>query len=366
MNAVPQPDKRKHWQRLVWHPLLRPLNDPDAIDDLLAQLNPVWSLRQARARVVEVIEETADARTYVLRPNRHWRGFRAGQHALIEVEIAGVREQRCYSLSRAPGGDGRLAITVKRQPEGRVSGWLHTQLKAGQVLGLGQAEGEFVLPDELPERILLLSAGSGITPMRALLGELRRRGFAGEVTLLHACRGAEDFIFGAELQELARAWPAFRLQLHDTRRDGRLDAAALAIAVPDFAQQATWLCGPSAYMQWVREAYRAQGALDRLRTESFGAPVAESTEAVAGAANVQCRISNRSFNANNGSPLLVEAENAGLQPRYGCRRGICRTCLCRKRSGQVENLLTGALSAPGEEWIQLCISAARSDLVLDV
>lgn len=366
MNAALRTDQRSRWQRLSRHPLLRPLNDPVALDDLLAQLNPLWSLRQARARVLEIVEETADARTYVLKPNRHWRGFRAGQHALIEVEIGGAREQRCYSLSRAPGGDGRLAITVKRQPEGRVSGWLHAQMKIGQVLGLGQAEGEFVLPDELPERILLLSAGSGITPMRALLGELRQRGYAGEVTLLHACRGREDFIFGAELLELARVWPALQLQLHDTRRDGRLDAAALALAVPDFAQRATWLCGPGAYMRWVREAYRAQGVLDRLRTESFGAMVPEMANVAADTVNVQCRTSNSSFSANSGSPLLIEAENAGLQPRYGCRRGICRTCQCRKRSGQVQNLLTGALSSPGEEWIQLCISVARTDLVLDV
>src|SRR5687768_8137938 len=104
----------------------------------LDQLLPTRSLREIRARVVEVIDETPDTRTFVLRPNRRWRGHRAGQHTTVEVEIDGVRHRRCYSISSAPS-DPRLAITVKRVAGGRVSPWLHEHVRPGHVLRLGPA-----------------------------------------------------------------------------------------------------------------------------------------------------------------------------------------------------------------------------------
>jgi ferredoxin-NADP reductase len=107
----------------------------------LRQVDPTWSLADIRARVVEVIDETADTRTFVLRPNRHWRGHRAGQYTTVEVEIDGVRMRRCYSISSAPS-DTRLTITVKRVAGGRVSPWLHEHLRPGHVLGLRPAAGD--------------------------------------------------------------------------------------------------------------------------------------------------------------------------------------------------------------------------------
>src|SRR6185436_20610932 len=96
-------------------PWLHPLNDVAAIDDFLAQLHPTWSLGRIKARVLQVVHETPDTKTFVLRPNRNWRGFRAGQHVGVEVEIAGVRYQRRYSCSSAPSARRRGAITGKRQ-----------------------------------------------------------------------------------------------------------------------------------------------------------------------------------------------------------------------------------------------------------
>src|ERR1043165_8976177 len=97
-------------------PLLHPLNDVTAIDDLLAQLHPTWSLGRIKARVGAILVETADTKTFVLRPNRNWTGHRAGQHVGVEVEVDGIRRQRRYSISSAPSPYRRLAITVNRQP----------------------------------------------------------------------------------------------------------------------------------------------------------------------------------------------------------------------------------------------------------
>src|SRR5436190_9677684 len=142
---------------------------------LLREIHPVWSLDEIRAAVVDVIDETPDVKTFVLAPNARWRGHRAGQFTTIEVEIDGVRTRRCYSVSSKPG-DARPTITVKRTPDGRVSRWLHENLARGDVVTLSPAAGDFVLPESVPAKLLMLSGGSGITPVMSMLRDLDARG----------------------------------------------------------------------------------------------------------------------------------------------------------------------------------------------
>ncbi|HVT36107.1 MAG TPA: FAD-binding oxidoreductase, partial [Nevskiaceae bacterium] len=151
---------------------LRPLNDATALDEVLSWIDPALTLATIKARVGAIIDETADTKTFVLQPNRHWRGHAAGQHVQVQLDIRGVRTQRTYTISSAPGGDG-IAITVKRQ--GRFSTHLHERVRVGDVLTLSAAAGNFVLPDVLPEKILMISGGSGITPVMAMLRELAAR-----------------------------------------------------------------------------------------------------------------------------------------------------------------------------------------------
>jgi ferredoxin-NADP reductase len=342
---------------------LRPLNDPDALDDLLGLVDPLWSVARVRARVVRVIDETADTRTFVLYPNGHWRGFAPGQYVCVDVDIDGVRHQRTYSVSSAPGDRGTIAITVKRQPGGRVSGFLHDAVRPGDVLGLSQAAGRFVLPDPVPARVVLLSAGSGITPVMSMVRHLHARAARTDVVLVHSCRSFSDAIFGRELRARARTWPALRPHLVFTAETGRLDGARLARLVPDWATRDGFVCGPDGFMEAVRSLWRSAGLEHRLRFESFGgAPAARRV--TGGAATVTCARSGAAFRASADRPLLVEAERAGLRPRFGCRMGICHTCVVRKVSGTVENLATGAVTSDPDTMIQLCVSAPRSDVTL--
>jgi stearoyl-CoA 9-desaturase NADPH oxidoreductase len=348
-------------------PWLHPLNHVDALEPLLAAVNPLWSIRHIRARVVAVIDETADTRTFVLRPNRHWPGFRAGQHVAIEVDIEGVRHHRTYSLSSGPERNGQLQITVKRQAVSKVSAWLHTHLRPGSVVALSGAAGSFGLPESTPERILLLSAGSGITPMMAMLDQLERDAWNGDVVVVHSCRDAADLIFAERLRALALLLPRMQLHIHHTATDGRLDPELLREYVPDFAERFTALCGPRSLMGWVRECYAAAGASDRLVCEDFRGGLAVRGEgADALSLQVHCAVSSRRFQSAGAQALLIEAEDAGLSPKHGCRAGICRTCLCRKRSGRVENLLTGVICDEPDRWIQLCVSVARSDVEIEL
>src|SRR6266545_3524542 len=168
---------------------------------LLDRQAEFW-LGELRARVVAVISETPDVKTFVLRPNGAWRGHRAGQHTTIELEIDGVRVRRCYSISSAPG-DQLPAITVKRVPGGRVSGWLHDHVQPGHVLRLAPAAGDFVLPERAPQRLLLLSGGSGITPVMSMLLDLATRERISDVVFVHHARAEGDVIFRAALAGLA-------------------------------------------------------------------------------------------------------------------------------------------------------------------
>lgn len=346
----------KHW--------LYPFTDKTALDDLLGAVNPLWSLSQIRARVIAVVDETPDTRSFVLQANRHWSGFQAGQYVPVIVEIDGRRQQRCYSLSGTVDR-AQLRITVKRQPGGRVSNHLHEHLQVGDVLSLGEPAGEFILPQDRADTFLLVGAGSGVTPLMAQLLQLRDAGHAGPVHFVQVCRTSQDVIFGAELAALANTWPALRLHLHVTARDGRLSPERLMRQIPDYAEHQLMLCGPAAFMSALRDAWQAQGLAHRVKSEAFSLtpPVAAHDEV---AAEVRCQRSERSFVAQPGQPLLSEAEAAGLQPRHGCRIGICHACKCVKRSGSVRNLLTGETSDAPDETIQLCISSARSELVLDL
>jgi ferredoxin-NADP reductase len=331
----------------------------------IGELDATRSLGEIRARVEAVVDETHDVKTFMLRPNARWRGHRAGQHTLVEVEIEGVRVRRPYSLSSAPG-DAHLAVTVKRAPGGRVSGWLHDHVRPGHVLGLGAATGDFVLPEPAPPKLLLLAAGSGVTPLAAILRDLARRGAIRDVVLLHHARSARDVIFARELDALAARHR--RLRLHTCLADaasgpGRFDEAQLRALVPDFAERETFLCGPVGLMARVERLWREAGASGRLHQERFALPASPRARSRAEPVTVTLARSGRTFTARSGT-LLEELERAGERPASGCRMGVCQTCKCRKRSGTVENLLTGAVSSAPDEDIQPCISIARSDLEL--
>jgi len=348
--------------KALQHPWLAGIVRSSAVEDSLQALHPLLSLSAVRARVVKLIDETADTRTLLLRPNNLWRGAQAGQFVSVTVEINGRRHERMYSLTSRPGSR-LLAITVKRQ--GLVSAHLHDAVRVGSVLALSQAMGEFTLPATLPPKLLLLSAGSGITPVLAMLRELQARRFAGDVVFLHISRNPADLIFADELRAAAVAFPALRLMLHFSQQQGRFDVGTLGQQVPDLAERATWMCGPVALMDAVQAHWHANRHSEPLHHERFAAaPLA--AKPLSEPVRIQLLRSASDFASLGADNLLLQAEAAGHSPKHGCRIGICRSCQCVKRSGTVQNLQTGELSSTPNELIRLCVSAARSDLALEL
>ncbi|MCA1779843.1 MAG: ferredoxin reductase [Xanthomonadaceae bacterium] len=343
---------------------VRPVADRQAWNRLLQGMHPLWTLGQVRARIVKRVEESDDTFSLWLRVNRHWNGHWPGQHVALGVEIDGVQRQRVFSLSLADDAKRILRVTIRRQPGEGVTDWLHRHARAGQTVDLSQAGGQFLLPAPVPDRLLMIAGGSGITPIMAMLHDLAERGHGGDIILLQLCRSASQRLFADELTALQARLPGLKTVAHASAVSGRLAATSLPEQVRDLARRHTVLCGPAAFMADVEAVWADLGQSDRLQREHFSAPRPPTVPGLA--RRVVAVDSEQVFTQKNNLTLLEAAEGAGLAPKFGCRAGLCRTCLCKKHSGSVRNLLTGLVSTRPDEWVQLCVSVAETDLELSL
>jgi stearoyl-CoA 9-desaturase NADPH oxidoreductase len=351
--------------------VLEALAAPHGVDGYLELLRPTWPPRDSRAQLTAVRRLSAGSVTMTLRPSARWGGFRAGQFIRLAVEIAGVRETRCYSPACAEQTDRDIELTVKAHPAGRVSRYLNEHARPGMVFGCSAAEGDFVLPHVRPERLLLISSGSGVTPVMSMLRTLCAEGHAGAVTFLHYARTRADVVYRAELAALAARHRNVRVALAYTREapagelTGHISRAHLRRVAPEHRRAHTYACGAPGLLAWVRATWAEDGVEQRLYVESFLAPSIatrrDGTHAPAGSVSF-ARSGERSL--SDGGSLLEQAERAGLRPAFGCRMGICRICTCRKTAGSVRNLLSGDVSSAAEEDIQICVSAPVGDVEL--
>ncbi|MFI5009599.1 MAG: ferredoxin reductase [Solirubrobacterales bacterium] len=374
-TSVP-PRPRGIAQRLLHSNLLEALTYPHGVDRYVELVRPLLVKREVRAEVTAVRHQTPRSVTLTLSPNENWHGIRAGQFVNVSVEIEGVRETRPYSPagSRHATG-GTLELTVSTHPDGKVSRHLRDHARTGTIVGLSQAEGEFVLPDPRSERVLLISGGSGITPVMAMLrtlcdeGLVDQGGGTTEVGFLNYTRSPELALYGAELAQLQERHAGVQVARGFTRGaragslNGRFDREHLRAVISEHRDAATFVCGPPALIDAVRSVW-AQDGLPEPTVETFTPSVLSfDTENAEG--TVSFAASGREA-ANSGLALLEQAEDAGLAPDHGCRMGICNTCSCRKTKGTVRNVLTGALSSATEEQIRICVSVPLGDVTLDL
>src|ERR1700761_5357479 len=211
------------------------LSSPLLPDDYLELVNPLWSTRELRGRIEDVRRETASAATILIKPGYRWAGHKPGQYVRIGVDIDGVRHWRAYSLTSDPyREDGLISITLKKVDEGKVSPYLVGEAKPGTIVSLSEIEGAFVLSDPPPEKLLFVSAGSGVTPIMSMLRHLDHYDQLGDAVLLHSARRADEVIFGAELRALADKRAGFRLHEQVTGEHGRIGPADLDRLCPDW------------------------------------------------------------------------------------------------------------------------------------
>jgi stearoyl-CoA 9-desaturase NADPH oxidoreductase len=347
---------------------LAALASPHGVDRYLEQVNPMWAAHEVRARVVDVHREVdvpghPPVATLTLQPTSTWQGHRAGQHVQLGVEVEGARRTtRVFTISSPDSRPGdRFTITMRANPDGVVSRWLVERARPGTMVHLSQAQGEFVLPDAVPERIVFVTGGSGITPAMSMLRSLLHRTHRGQVTFLHYAQSPAHQIFAEELDDVRRSGHGVDVHLmHPELGDPTLSPAFLTrLLGEEFADVPTWACGPAPMMEAVRAAY---GESPALRTEFFKPP-----RTATGSAEGTVSFARSGVDAaNTGASLLEQAEAAGLSPEYGCRMGICFSCVRRKDDGTVRNVLTGEESSLPDEDVRICVSAPVGDCSVDL
>ncbi|MBY6686274.1 ferredoxin reductase [Rhodococcus sp. BP-149] len=350
--------------------LLETLTTPHAVDRYLELVDPMMTVDDMRAEVVAVRHQTADTVTLTLRPTWQWKGFSAGHFVQIGVVVDGVRHTRCYSPAGTAGtDDDTIELTVKAQPDGIVSNYLVASAKPGLVVNLAPATGTFELPSPRPDHVLLISGGSGITPVMSMLRTLVHEGYTGRVAFLHYAYTENDVCYRAELDRIAAendnvdVLYAYTDQQNGGHLHGFFDTEHLNVAAPWHASAQTFLCGPPGLMKGVRSVFDELGLSESLFSEEFVTAV----PVVDGDASGTVSFSGSSVEAeNDGATLLEQAENAGLTPEFGCRMGICFTCTAIKKSGCTRNVKTGELDSDPDNEIQLCISVPVGDVDIDV
>jgi hypothetical protein len=294
--------------------------------------------------------------------------YQPGQHLPLQLEINGEYISRRYTLSSSPSRPGRYAISVKRVDDGRVSNWLHDHLAVGDTLVAEKPNGTFHLGTHA-DKLLLLSAGSGITPMLSMLRYLADHNQVHDVVFYHQCSTQSDIPCLDELELLQEAHPHLTVHVVLSRKDkawkglsGRLSAELLG-HIPTLAERQVFVCGPDAFMKEAKSLLLARALPEsQYHQEAFGPIQVETGEEK----SVTISIDGNIFKGNNQQTVLEQAENAGLKMANSCRAGLCGACKVTLASGEVEQPDVPALfSGEKEEGkVLACCCIPKTDIEL--
>lgn len=335
-------------------------------DDYLELINPLWSTREMRGRIEHIKRETPDTVTITIRPSFEWEGHQPGQYLRIGIVVNGVHHWRAYSLTSDPGHpEGFISVTPKRVDEGIVSPFLTQHAKPGDIVRLGGVEGEFTLPDPLPEKLFFLSAGSGITPIMSMLRCLARQDALEDVVHLHSARSRRDVTFGEELRRLDERHRGFRLTERHTDVEPRIKPQELDDLCPDWRDREAFVCGPAELLDAMTEHWESEGDPDRLHMERFQ-PIIGGDPGDGEGGTVRFLRSDCETECDAGTPILEAGEQAGLDLDYGCRMGICHTCTGTLRSGQLRDLRSGKVFGSEGDTVRICIAAPEGPVELEL
>ena len=336
------------------------LTTPLLPDDYIELMNPMWTTRELRGQIEDVRPETEDASTIVIRPSARWLGHWPGQYLRIGVEINGRRHWRAYSLTSDPGHpEGLISVTIKHVPEGKLSPYFTRQAEIGSMVYLGGVEGEFRLPYPRPPKLLFISAGSGITPIWSMVRNLAGDDALKDAKHVHCCRDGDDFIFGQRLRGLHEERDGYGLhEHHSTGTEGRLKPADLDDLFPDWREREAFLSGPPEMLEEMKDRWEAEGDPDRLHLERFQPVIGgEGTKEVGSGGTVRFRVTEVEGECDGKTPILECGENAGATLPFGCRMGICHTCVGRLEEGRVRDLRTGEVHGDAGQMIRTCVNA---------
>ena len=354
--------------------------------------------------VLDVIQETPDTRTFVLDPADDARdlfAYRSGQFCTFRVTVGDEELYRSYSMSTAPGIDDRLAVTVKRVPDGRVSGWFHDEVAPGHELHVSPPTGVFCLPEagsdhegEATRPVVAFAGGSGVTPIMSIV-KTALASTDRQVRMLDANRDETSVIFRAALDALATdQGDRFDLVHHLDDASGLITADSVAAFLGSDPDVDVFICGPTPFMDLVETTVLAAGVdPSRINIERFinasdepaaagagsgsddaqsgtsdepSTPAANDTgDAVPDVVTVILKGKSTEIGYHPGDTILETTRRGALTAPSSCEAGNCATCmaLCKEGSARmrVNNALTPEEVAEG--WVLTCQAIPDSAVI---
>jgi ferredoxin-NADP reductase len=330
-------------------------------------------------RLTQTEQQTHDTRTLRFRIQNGKRFCaKPGQFLTFQWTINDQRVSGSYTISSSPIHEDYVEITAKRMENGRVSVFLNDVAEPGLEVEASGPFGRFYFDESRHKSVVLIAAGSGITPMISMLSHIGDLKLSNPVTLLYCVRTHEDIIFRKELTRLRSSLPNFKYEVclslpHPSwkGRSGRLTEEFVSQYVIDVDSPTFFLCGPKGFMESARRILLSLGIReDRILQESFGESKPPTRVSPMEARKVESVVFIRSekvCQAFAGSTLLEVAEKNGVQIPYGCRSGLCGTCCTRVLSGtvqmDVESGLTNEQINAG--YVLPCVSRVTGSVVVE-
>lgn len=382
-----------------------PLSEPDPVPDFFYTPPPlppsplrvnlvedlerlkIWSPGLTRLRVVDIIEENHDCKTFRLAPVKPLLfAYKPGQYVTFMLNINGREVNRSYSMSSSPSRPHLLEITVKRLPNGLVSNWFCDQVKLGDELTAKGPMGHFTCFASPSRKMLFIGAGSGIVPILSMSRWIADTAGEVDVKLLASFKSPRDIIFRKEFEMLSARTRGFRTAFtltsrwsgteHWTGFTGRINYPMLNMFVPDILERDIFLCGPDPFAQSITGILQDLGYdMSRYHTESFGsghqAPSSAKTSEIVQLKGTLHKVhfvrSGITVDTDEHATLLELAEAHGVEIDYSCRTGSCGECEVKCR-GQVRLGPNCEIDEKTRSagFVYACSTTAASDLELDI
>jgi ferredoxin-NADP reductase len=333
--------------------------------------------------LAEVEEVTHNVKTFRFKPPGGGEipfSYLPGQFMTLHIVPQGVPTRRSYTIASTPTWRDRIEITVKREDQGLVSGWLHDEVKVGDEIEIEAPNGAFFFTGEVTDSVVLIGGGVGITPLMSAARYLTDTNWSGKIYLILSFQAPRDFIFREELAELQARNTNLGVTVTMSRPGdepwsgaaGRIDAALLASAVPDVATQRTHICGPPSMMDAIKTALVGLGVPEaQIKTEAFGTvkrdPRVKGDASTEIAGKVFFQASDTTVPVPVGATILDGADEAGIFIDNACRSGTCGSCRVKLVSGNVTMAATDALTKEdkAEGYILACQAKVQGDVKVE-
>jgi len=356
------------------------------------QSTPSWSSRKTPVVCINVIQETPDVKTFQFQAlDSQLFHFKPGQFIGMQLDIDGEKHNRSYTIASTPSRPHILELTIKKETGGAVSPWLHENISVDSELELRGPAGRFNCFDIDSEKVLLISAGSGVTPMMSISRFWADTQPSKNIRFLNWVKSAEDIIFRREISLLDHKNEHFNPEVICTRpsltenwlgKRGRINHTNLSDMVGDLHDRVIFCCGPDGFMQSVKTSLEKLGFnMDNYHDETFDPGGKKKAKLAAqpnnvikteskplGPFNLTLKKSGKTIVIEDNEILLKKLEAEGVDVDSACRAGNCGACQVKKLSGDTTTQNEAGLQGEQrkEGFILTCTTHVESDLELDI